>query len=110
MYWNAGYQWHPGEKQNEAMHAKNQENKMVNFQTQITKFIQIKKKRKDMQRLHRLTAPSSGLSLLTCCCFHQQKEEGAIITEEKNHFEVKCNLLILKQKLAQDKWHNASQC
>lgn len=22
MYWNAGYQWHPGEKQNKAMHAK----------------------------------------------------------------------------------------
>lgn len=41
MYWNAGYQWHPGEKQNKAMHAKNQENKMVNVHTQITKFIPI---------------------------------------------------------------------
>lgn len=45
MYWNAGYQWHPGEKQNKAMHAKNQENKMVNVQTQITKFIPINKKK-----------------------------------------------------------------
>lgn len=46
MYWNAGYQWHPGEKQNKAMHAKNQENKMVNVQTQITKFIPINFKKK----------------------------------------------------------------
>lgn len=46
MYWNAGYQWHPGEKQNKAMHAKNQENKMVNVQTQITKFIPINLKKK----------------------------------------------------------------
>lgn len=45
MYWNAGYQWHPGEKQNKAMHAKNQENKMVNVQTQITKFIPINLKK-----------------------------------------------------------------
>lgn len=46
MYWNAGYQWHPGEKQNKAMHAKNQENKMVNVQTQITKFTPINKKKR----------------------------------------------------------------
>lgn len=66
--------------------------------------------KKEEKRHAKTTSPSSGLSLLTCCCFHQQKEEGATITEEKNHFEVKCNLLIRKQKLAQDKWHNASQC
>lgn len=94
MYWNAGYQWHPGEKQNKAMHAKNQENKMVNVQTQITKFIPINFKKKVMQRLQCLMAPSCGKSLLKSCCFHQQKEEGAIIRQQRNFFKVKSDLLI----------------
>lgn len=69
-----------------------------------------KLKKKVMQRLQCLMAPSCGKSLLKSCCFHQQKEEGAIIRQQRNFFKVKSDLLIWKQKLVQYKWHNASQC